>query len=72
MSYTVNDKLPESFFINTLTEKVEMLKKFLKDIGSPLVICVNIGPNMATLKFFTPQVEDSLKLHYTFSNLGDL
>ena len=72
MSYTVNDKLPEAFFVNTLTEKVEMIKKYLKDIGSHLVICANIGPNMATFKFFALQEEDSLKLHYTFSNLGDL
>ena len=72
MSYTVNDKLPEAFFVDTLTEKVEMLKKYLKDIGSQLVICANMGPNMAMFKFFTPQEEDSLKLHYTFSNLGDL
>ena len=72
MSYTVNDKLPETFSINTLTEKVEMLKKHLKDIDSKLVICTNIGPNMATFKFFNPQEEDSLKLQYTFSNLGDL
>ena len=72
MSYTVNDKLPKAFFMNTLTEKAEMLKKHLKDISSQLVICANIGPNMATFKFFALQEEDSLKLHYTFSNLGDL
>ena len=69
MSYTVNDKLPEAFFIDTLTEKAEMLKKHLKDIGSKLVICANIEPNMSTFKFFNPEEEDSLKLHYTFSNL---
>ena len=72
MSHTVNEKLSEAFFIDTLTEKVEMLKKHLKDIGSKLVICANKGPNMAMFKFFAPQEEDSLKLHYTFSNLGDL
>ena len=72
MSYTVNNKLPETFFVDTLTEKAEMLKKYLKDISSQLVICGNIGPNMAMFKFFAPQEEDSLKLHYTFSNLGDL
>ena len=72
MSYTVSDKLPESFFVDTLTEKVEMLKKHLKDVGSNLVICTNIGPNMATFKFFAPLEEDSLKLHFTISNLGDL
>ena len=27
---------------------------------------------MATFKFYSYDHEDSLKLHYTFSNLGDL
>ena len=48
MSYTVSDKLMESFFVDTLTEKAEMLKKHLEDTNSKLVICANIGPNMAT------------------------
>ena len=60
------------FFMKTLTEKAEMLKKHLKDTKSKLVICANIGPNMATFKFFNQQEEDSLNLHYTFSNFGDL
>ena len=72
MSYTASDKLPKTFFVKTLTEKVEMLKKHLKDTKSSLVIFANIGPNMATFKFFNSQEEDSLKLQYTFSNLGDL
>ena len=72
MSYTASDKLPEKFFVDTLTKKVEMLKKHLKDTHSDLVICAHIGPNMATFKFFNQQEEDSLKLCYTFSNLGDL
>ena len=72
MSYTVSDKLLETFFMETLTKIAEMLKKHLKDTNSNLVICANIGPNMATFKFYKPQEEDSLKLHYTFSNLRDL
>ena len=72
MSCTASDKLPEKFFVDTLTEKVEMLKKHLKDTHSNLVICANIGPNMATFKFFNQQEEDSLTLCYTFSNLSDL
>ena len=47
MSYTAGNKLPETFFVNTLTKKAEMLKKHLKDPKSKLVICANIGPNMA-------------------------
>ena len=72
MPYTISDKLPESFFVDTLTKKAEMLKKHLKDTNSSLAICVNIGLDMAMFKFFNPQEEDSLKLHYTFLNLGDL
>ena len=72
MSYTVSDKLLEKFFVDTLTVKVEMLKKHLKDIHSDLVICAHIGPNVATFKFCGQQEEDSLKLCYIFSNLGDL
>ena len=72
MSYTVSDKLPEKFFVDTLTKQEKMLKKHFKDTHSDLVICAPIGPNVATFKFFNQQEEDSLKLCYTFSNLGDL
>ena len=72
MSYTAGDKLPEDFLQKTIKEKAEMIRKCLKDIGNPLVFSTHIGPNMATFKFYSPQEEDSLKLHYTFLNLGDL
>ena len=72
MSYTVSDKLPEKFFVDTLTKKAEMLKRHLKDTHSNLVIRAHIGLNMATFKLFNQQEEDSLKLCYTFLNLGDL
>ena len=73
MSYTAEDKLPEDFFQETIQEKVEMIRKYLKDMGNPLVFSAHIGPNMATFKFYSPKdEEDYLKLHYTFSNLGDL
>ena len=54
-----------------MTEKAEMPKKHLKDVGSNLVICTNIGPNMVTFKFFAPH-EDSLKLQFLISKFGDL
>ena len=72
MSYKVDEKLPEQFFVNTLIKKANMLKKHLKDMKSSLVICANIGPNMATFKLYNTEEEDLLKLHYTISNLGDL
>ena len=49
-----------------------MIRKYLKDVNSLLVFSTYIWPNMATFKFYSPAEEDSLKLHYTFSNLGDL
>ena len=72
MEYTTDDKLPEDFFQQTLKEKAVMIKKYIKDTENPLVFCAHIGPNMATFKFYSPSEEDSLKLHYTFSSLGDL
>ena len=72
MLYTVSDKLLEDFFKDIMEEKAEMIRKYLKDVGNPLVFSTHIGSNMATFKFYLPTEEDSLKLHYTFSNLGDL
>ena len=34
MAYAADEKLPENFFIQTLTEKANMLKKHLKDTNS--------------------------------------
>ena len=62
MVYAVDKKLPESFFVQILTEKANMLKKHLKDSNSSLVMCANIGPNVATLKLYNTNEEDSLKI----------
>ena len=35
-------------------------------------MCANIEPNVATFKLYNSNEEDSLKLHYTIWNLGDL
>ena len=72
MAFAAVEKLPETFFVKTLTEKANMLKNHLKDTKCSLVICANIGPNMATFKLYNAKEEDSLKLRYTISNLGDL
>ena len=36
------------------------------------MICANVGPNMVTFNLFHTKEEDSLKLHVTLSNLGDI
>ena len=70
MSYSTDEKLPVKFFKETMEEKAEMIQ-YLKEVNSTLIFTTHIGPNMATFKFYSSK-EDSLKLHYTFSNLGDL
>ena len=72
MAYAADKKLPESFFMQTLTEKANMLKKHLQDTNSSLVMSANIGPNVATFKLYDINKEDSLKWQYTISNLWDL
>ena len=59
-------------FVQLLADKANMLKKHLKTTQSNLIIVVNIGPNMATFKLYDKTEEDSLKLHVTISNLGDI
>ena len=64
--------MPKDPFIQLLLEKANMLKKHLKDMDSSLVMCANIGPNLATFRLYNTKEEDSLKLHATISNLGDI
>ena len=70
MAYTVDEKMPKTYFVELLTANI--IKNHLKDRQSLLVICANIGPNMVTFKLFNRNEEDSLKLHVTLSNLGDI
>ena len=72
MAYAVDEKMPKTYFVELLIEKANIIKNHLKDRQSLLVICANIGPNMATFKLFNRNEEDSLKLHVTLSNLGDI
>ena len=62
MPYTVDKKMPETFFVQLLSEKVNIIKKYLKDRQSDIVICTNIGLNMATFKLFDTKAEDCLLL----------
>ena len=72
MAYAVDEKMPETFFIEVLTEKANIIKEHLKNRQSDLIIIANIGPNMATFKLYDRKEEDSLKLHMTLSNLADI
>ena len=72
MSYSANERLPEDYFKRVMEEKAKMLRKYLKDLGDALVFSSHFGHTMVTFKFYSYDEEDSLKLHYIFSNLGDL
>ena len=64
--------MPETIFVQLLTEKANMLKMHLKDTHISLVMCADVGPDMATFKLHNTLEEDSLKRHATISNLGDI
>ena len=72
MSYSVDERLPKNYFKSVMEEKAEMLRKYFRDIGNPLVFSTHIGHSIVAFKFYSHEEEDSLKLHFTFSNLGDL
>ena len=68
----VDERLPERMFVQMLTEKANIIKHHLLNRYSNLTIVANIGPTMATFKLYDLSEEDSLKLHVTLSNLGDI
>ena len=73
MSYSVDDKLPDNYFKEEMEEKVEMLRMYLEDLGSPLVFSPYCGYTVVTFKFYSYGAnDDSLRLDFTFANLGDL
>ena len=72
MARKVDERIPEEMFIQLLTEKANIIKDHLRSRHSKLTIVANFGPNMATFKLYDLSKEDSLRLHMTLSNLGDI
>ena len=52
MEHPIDQKMPENDFVQLLAEKAKIIKNHLRDRQSLLVICGNIGLNMATFKLF--------------------
>ena len=66
-------KFQRNLFINMMIEKANIIKNHLHKSMHPLIIVANIGPTMAIFKFYDmTEEDDSLKLHMTLSNLGDI
>ena len=72
MAWKVDERIPEDLFIKLMIKKANIIKNHLKNSLNQLIIVANIGPTMATFKFYGLKEEDSLKLHITLSNLGDI
>ena len=71
MSYTAEDRLLVKFFKDTITKKIDMVEKSLKEENSTLIVTRYIGSSSTTVRFYSTK-DDKLKLQYTFLNLGDL
>ena len=72
MAWKVDERIPEEMFVQLLAKKANIIKDHLQSRHSKLTIVANIGPTMATFKLYDLSEEDSLKLHVTLSNLGDI
>ena len=64
--------IPQGLFLDIMIEKTQMLHHHLKHLDLGLALIANIGGNMAMIKIYDTLVEDSLKLHFTISNLWDI
>ena len=70
MSYSVNERLPKDYFKNVMEEKAEMLRKYLRDIGDPLVFSTHIGHNMAAFKFYSHEGEGLPQITFYLLQFG--
>ena len=72
MAWKIDERIPKDLFIKLMIKKANVIKDHLKKKMDQLIIVANIGPTMAVFKFYDTNEEDSLKLHMTLSNLGDI
>ena len=65
MENPISQRKSNEDFIQLLIEKANIIKNHVRNRQSPLVLCANIGPNIAIFKLFNRNEENSLKLrHY--------
>ena len=48
MSYSADERLPEDFFKGVMEEKAEMLRRYLDDLGNPMIFSLYCGHTMVT------------------------
>ena len=64
--------LLKGLFLDIMIEEIQVLHNHLKHLHLGLAFVANISENMVTVKIYDTFVEDSLKLHFTVSNLWDI
>ena len=64
--------IPDLLFVDILTEKCQLLHQHIQSCKDCLILMVNIGHTMATIKLFDKTKLDSQWLHFMVSNLWDL
>ena len=69
---TNRHSIPDLLFINIITEKCGMNRDHIRSHRTNLMLVVNIGPKVASIKLFDMDMMDSQLLHFTISNLWDL
>ena len=57
MAWKVNERIPEDLFVKLMIEKANIIKDHLKNSLNQLIIVANIGPTMATFKFYDVKEE---------------
>ena len=72
MAWKVDKRIHKDLFVKLMIKKANIIKDHLKNSLEQLIIVANIGPTMAVFKFYDLKEENSLKLHMTLSNLGDI
>ena len=72
MAKEVEERIPEDMFIHLLMEKANIIKDHLKSRHSKRTLVANAVSIMATFKLYDLSKEDSLQLHVTLSNLGNI
>ena len=73
MEFPVDEKLPGTYFPDIINSQIMMVKTYLDDLDTPIVLSPYCGSVTASFRFYTNTTNDATPLiHYTFSNLGDL
>ena len=64
--------IPRGLFVDILTEKCQLIHKYIWEAKDCLMMVANVTNMVATIKFFDRNLEDSQLIMVTISNLPNL